>query len=60
MKYGSDLVSICCYIHELWNKSGWKFLEFISGHCLVFQINSSISYLLIDKSNLVNDVPEWK
>jgi hypothetical protein len=63
MMYGLDLGFIC-YIHELRKKSGSReFLEYIylcSLFAMFKQIHSSIVIFLLDKSNLVNDVRQWK
>jgi hypothetical protein len=49
-----------CYIHELWKQSGRELQEYTVSLLIVcsIQINSSIAFFLLDKSNMVNDVPE--
>jgi hypothetical protein len=58
MMYGSDLGSIC-HIHELQKKYGRDFLEYISAHYLLCS-NQLFDFFLLDKSSMVNDVPESK
>jgi hypothetical protein len=56
MMYGSDLSSIC-YTHEFRKKCGREFQEYISAHCLLCS-KQLFDFFLLDKSNMVNDVPE--
>ena len=56
MIYDSALGFIC-YIHELRKKYGREFQEYISAHCLLCS-NQLFDFFLLDKSSMVNDVPE--
>jgi hypothetical protein len=56
MIYDSAL-GFMCYIHELRKKYGREFLEYISAHCLLCS-NQLFDFFLLDKSSMVNDVPE--
>jgi hypothetical protein len=56
MIYYSALGFIC-YIHELRKKYGREFQEYISAHCLLCS-NQLFDFFLLDKSSMVNDVPE--
>jgi hypothetical protein len=59
MMYGSDLGVIeVCHIHEVRKKSGWNFYNMSLLIVRSVQINSSIAFYLLDKSNMVNDVSE--
>jgi hypothetical protein len=57
MMYGSDLGFIC-HIHKLRKRSGKEFQKYISSHCLLCS-NQLFDFFLLDKSNMVNDGPEY-
>ncbi len=56
MIYDSALGFIC-YIHEIKKKYAREFQEYISAHCLL-RSNQLFDFFLLDKLNMVNDVPD--